>query len=310
MIFSVPTEALRSVTRIITHADCPDGIASAMILHDALPQATIEFVQYKTPEHRDLVATPGMLFCDMTPPRERVAEFVEVGAIVLDHHKGADDIVRAFGERGVFADEVEDRGVSGALLAYHHVWLETRKGSAHIAAVHKFATLAGVRDTWLRTRPDWDAACAQAEALVFLGADALAMQSPYLDAEYHRLGATLRWKRRATADNIAQHKLYRLGGWRIFNDGKGIVSDVAEAVRELDPEAIGVCGFHYAVQNDGGMALVFSMRSCGDLDVAAIAKANGGGGHTKAAGFSVPTTAENGPADPITIFAMKSARQR
>ncbi|HZL96812.1 MAG TPA: hypothetical protein VFB99_24365 [Vicinamibacterales bacterium] len=63
----ITPDLLRQVTRIVTHADCADGIASAMLLHDALPEATVEFVQYNTPEWRDLAATPGMLFCDMIP---------------------------------------------------------------------------------------------------------------------------------------------------------------------------------------------------------------------------------------------------
>lgn len=310
MNFTVPLDALRAVTRVVTHADCPDGIASAMILHDALPQASIEFIQYGSPEHRDLVATPGMLFCDMTPPRERVAEFVAAGAIVADHHKAQEDIVRAFGARGVFADETAHPGVSGAWLA-----LLTRVALHHnaLAANLKLARLAGIRDTWQRHDPEWKEACAQAEVLRFYGAAWLLENRPSeLYAEDIELGRLLLEKRLSAARNIAQHKLYRLGIWRLFNDGDKalgheMISDVAETVRELDPDAEGVAGFRYRVESDGSISLVFSLRSCGGIDVSEIAKTNGGGGHAGAAGFTVQLTGDDGlrhRLDPLTIFPL------
>jgi nanoRNase/pAp phosphatase (c-di-AMP/oligoRNAs hydrolase) len=49
------------------------------------------------------------------------------------------------------------------------------------------------------------------------------------------------------------------------------------------------------------MLLVFALRSRKDgVDVAAIAKRNGGGGHTSAAGFSQPVTAD--APNPVEAF--------
>lgn len=294
----IEIEVLKQVTHIITHANCPDGIASAMILKDALPDAEVTFLQYGTPEMTALAAKPGMLFCDITPPRERVQEFADAGAVVLDHHKGAKDIVEAFGERGVFADEVTEPGVSGAFLAYRHVygpWLhEHNRITAALLAredrVNDFARLAGVRDTWQTTSEYWKEACAQAEVLMFLGAERLlAERNAHLSEEDMDLGRTLLLKKLKAADEITEHGLLRVGDWLLFNDGDRRTSDVAEAARKRYPDANGVAGFHYAVQSDGTMRLVFSLRSGREgVDVAAIAKANGGGGHTRAAGFSVP----------------------
>ncbi len=118
----IDVEKLSAVRRVIVHANCADGMASAMILHDALPDAEVVFLQHGTAEFLSLPATTGMLFCDISPPADRVAEFVGVGAIVLDHHKTVRDVVEAFGDCGVFADETKEPGVSGALLAYREVW--------------------------------------------------------------------------------------------------------------------------------------------------------------------------------------------
>ncbi len=46
----IPIETLRAVRTIITHANCPDGVASALILHQALPNAAIVFLAAGSPE--------------------------------------------------------------------------------------------------------------------------------------------------------------------------------------------------------------------------------------------------------------------
>jgi len=296
---TLSTTDLRSVRTIVTHANCPDGIASAMILSHALPDAYVAFVQYGTPEHERMLAEPGMLFCDITPPRERAMEFAEAGAIVLDHHKGARDIVEVFGERGVYADEQADPGVSGAMLAFSEVYRPLFGLHEQVA---DFATLAGIRDTWQTKHSRWKEACEQAEALKFFG-----FQGPlgraWLSEQEEYVGTLLFEKKLAAARSIAETGLYKLGNWRLFNDGGGRTSDVAEVVRELEPQVDGVVGFHYAVTSDGKMNLVFSMRSGRDgVDVAAIAKANGGGGHTRAAGFSVDALLGGWSHPPDTCF--------
>lgn len=167
----IPIETLNLVTRIVTHASCADGVASALILRDVLPGREIVFLQHGSHEARTLAATPGTLFCDFVPPCDRIAEFVAAGAIVLDHHRGACDIVEAFGPLGVFADEATEPGVSGAVLAFREVWepryQAERQMFRHEGMIRKFAMLAGIRDTWQRNHQDWQDACAQAAELTF-----------------------------------------------------------------------------------------------------------------------------------------------
>lgn len=195
----IPIDALRSVNCIYVHTRddgaCADGMAAALLLADALPEATIHFVCYNSSAHRAIVPAPGMLFCDIVPyvtrgkdgsldieSQVRLAGFAAMGTIVLDHHRGAADIVAGFGERGVFADEKMEPGVSGATLACCHVWAPLRaaslapgasgysarqQSSFEEARAAHLATLAGIRDTWQTADPHWPAACAQAAALRF-----------------------------------------------------------------------------------------------------------------------------------------------
>jgi hypothetical protein len=280
-------KVLRGVRTVVTHDNCSDGLASALLLKAALPEARILFVQYGTPSLVNLAAEPGMLFCDMSPPPGRVNEFVDAGAIVLDHHATARGIVEAFGARGVFGDEKTEPGVSGAVLALRAVGTDTFG-----AAARELATLAGIRDTWQRSSPRWNEACSQHEALMFWPR-ATWLEAP-IDAWSRLLdiGPTLLDKR-AERVRRAIDKAFRVvvGGVRtVFLDGVELTSDAAEALGE---EADLVVGFGYRADETAKLTLAFSMRSHTDFDCAAFAMHEGGGGHTRAAGFSIPSDPMN-----------------
>lgn len=292
---TIHLDALRVVNTIVAHADCPDGIASAMILHDALPGARIIFARHGAPETVAMRAEPGMLFCDFSPPAARVAEFVEAGAIVLDHHRTARDVVDAFGPRGVFGDEVADPGVCGAVLAFREVWHPLRRNShvsAHrIAAVHDFAALAGIRDTWQRHDPRWDDACAQAAALTFWPVDGLL--AAHVEDWPARLviGPTLQARRAESVTRAIRD------GMRIHVGGREVAilstTDTSDAMDRLGAEGVVmVLGFGYRCEV-GAPRMIVSLRGRG-VDVAALARAEGGGGHTAAAGFTLDVGAEMG----------------
>jgi len=80
------------VTKLITHDSCADGLASAMIVKDALPAVEVVFAQYGTPSLEELEPSPGLLFCDLTPPRARAQAFADAGAICADcRRKGSEE---------------------------------------------------------------------------------------------------------------------------------------------------------------------------------------------------------------------------
>jgi hypothetical protein len=69
-------ERLPKVWTVVTHENCPDGIASAIICKEALPEADVVFVQHGTEALANLPARGGLLFVDIAPPRARVDEFL------------------------------------------------------------------------------------------------------------------------------------------------------------------------------------------------------------------------------------------
>lgn len=322
----IPVEKLLATRTIVTHEGCPDGIASALLLHDALPEARIVFAQYGDPSLTDLVAEPGILFCDISPPRERAAEFVAAGAVVLDHHKQARDVVESFGERAVFADEKTAPGVSGAWLAYLHVWLPLRSHANNFASLEvfvasKLARLAGIRDTWLRSSPDWLPACKQAEALRFWPVDRwLALARPFAGGGGYAaledmlgVGAPLFEKRLADAERAVDRSwrtVTRKGTRLCVFEGLSATSDAAELLDDAADLVMGF-GFEAGTPSEKAKMLVgaewakciFSTRSHTGYDCGALAKYHGGGGHTAAAGFSFtfsPGDKQAGMADPYS----------
>lgn len=304
---------LRAVKTIIVHGGgCPDGVASAILLHDVLPDAVVKFVQYQTPEQLDLPATAGMLFCDFSPHPDRTQRFVDVGAIVLDHHKTARGVVAAFGPLGAFGDEKADPGVCGAVLAYRHVWLPLKQAEYAAAvdpstqlgleslAAEGFATLAGIRDTWLTQDPRWKDAVIQAEALRFYPIEhwlglkhSFRFENEGWWSERLKLGGIL-VERHAASVKRAIEKAWRFTSKRgtrvIMFEGTSQSSDAAEV---LDQEVDLVIGFGFVVE-ETKPKMIFSLRSHTGYDCSTLGKHFGGGGHTAAAGFNVPMV-ENTP---------------
>lgn len=251
----IPIEAL-NVKRILVHANCPDGVASALILHDALPYAEVVFCQYGSAALAALEARDGDLFCDFSPPADRVGEWLAVkGTIVLDHHATARGVVEQFGELGVYANADDEPGVSGAVLAYLEVWATLKMGGtdrlhfmngesfswpvraeivrmycrSEVALICAFAAIAGVRDTWQTSNVLWSESCAQAEALRFWSADHLLSLRPDRWADAMSIGPVLVRKNRER-DKRLYKQSYKFG--KVLCVEGITVEDLAEMTRQ------------------------------------------------------------------------------
>ena len=312
----LPLDQLRATKTIIVHDSCADGLASALFLHDVLPEADLRFVQYSTLAYLNLEASPNMLFCDFSPPAERWEPFRDAGAMILDHHKKAKSIVQAFGENGVFADEVLDPGVCGAYLAYREVWCRLADKSYQDEAgpwPQRVAELAGIRDTWLNKHPDWKEACILADAMRFFPAETWLERRRPFDLASHKewwderigVGRWLFEKNERTVQKALANS-YRFtttkGTRVVVFEGMKPTSDASDAMGD---DADLIVGFNYFLEEfpEGRMCtLTFSTRSRTGFDCSALAAHYGGGGHTAAAGFSVRFDPREGARDPFTVI--------
>lgn len=301
----IDTEKLKDVTHVVTHANCADGVASALILKEALPDARVSFMKYGTKELDELPAEPGMLFCDFSPPKQYTQAFVEAGAIVLDHH--TKELVEPFGELGVFGEN--EHGESGAVLAYKEVWVPIVKEGAFDGkklrgpnadyGVKIFSILAGIRDTWQTKSALWKAACEQAEALLFYPFGTMPLEEFFTGESAISLGILLFEKKleaaRSSIKQAHRFTINRAPSNRGLNvvvfQGVSTTSDVAEI---LDKEVDLVVGFRY-FQDGDKLKLQFSTRSHTGFDCQAFAQAHGGDGHKPAAGFALSRGLQQNP---------------
>ena len=304
----ISIEKLKAVTHIVTHANCPDGTASALILKDALPSARVSFMKYNTQELDELPAEPGMIFCDFSPPKARIPEFIEAGAVVLDHHSR--ELVEPFGELGVFGEN--EKLECGAMLAYREVWVpivkegafdgKKLKGKNVDRLIKDFATMAAVRDTWQTKHSLWLPAWQQAEALLFLPFDSLTLGDFGENEGAMELGAILVEKALAAARaSVGEARYMTVEKLRLaIFQGVSTTSDAAEL---LGDEADIVVGFHYRQDGDT-LKLQFSTRSHTGFDCQALARAHGGNGHKPAAGFSLdlPESSLDYSLSPYAVF--------
>lgn len=305
---TISINQLRNIKHLVTHANCPDGVASALIIKDALPDVRVSFMHYGSKEHRELEPDqPGLIFCDFTPFRERVDSFVQCGAIVLDHHPTAKDIVEEFAENGVFGEN--EKLECGAWLAYQHVWLSLMSNPGREKGVRDFARLAAVRDTWKKDDPEWISACEQAVELLFWSFKDMALVGGLRGGRLYSTCSVdeqlfKKQLERARVSLQEAHSFRTARGTRVrLFQGVSATSDAAEILERKGapgsshPEVIRpteiVAGFHYKMNGDK-LQLQFSTRSHTGYDVGSFCKAHGGGGHRAAAGFTIDQSPEVG----------------
>ena len=295
MTKTIPLDALHAVTQIVTHANCADGTASAIILFDAFLRPNLKPIRFIRPgseEHRSLSPSAGLLLCDIAPQPSRAAEFASSDVIVLDHHKHSQAIVEAC-PYGIFADADADQGVSGALLALRHVWDALWDASTHRSREYRetaldFATLIGISDTGQRHNPRWRKARALAAMLrVFPASSWMDRSGCVFGQSWWRermaLGEPLlaQQDRAVRSDHRGALRLRTTKGTRVL-----VVNSLSTLtdMQELEPDCDLIVGFIYTV-DAGKPAMALSMRSSAGIDCGALAVTRGGGGHAQAAGF-------------------------
>jgi len=251
---------------VIYHGGCPDGFCAAWVAKGALGNCDFYGAKHGDPPPNVLGRKVYVL--DFSYPRAVLEQMHKDAAdlLVIDHHQTAE------ADLSGLPYCLFDMKESGASLSWRHfhpdsdppwlvryvrdrdLWLWELPGSREVSA----ATMAMPRD--------------------FAAWDAMAQRTP---EEAASIGKGIR-------DHI-QHYIASVMplSFRVDLDGYSMacanvpypnVSDVLDAMIDADsPVAL---AFYWSRDR-----WAYSLRSRGDIDVSAIAKKHGGGGHKNAAGF-------------------------
>lgn len=269
------------------HAGCPDGFGAAW----AVRQVWGDAAEYRPRSHDDaftraeldVVDGAQVAFVDIAPRTQDVRALAEVAAelVVLDHHVSSRDrfesdlalrnVVEAHGHTVHF-----DLDHSGAALAWLHF-----AGDEPLPELLRYVE---DQDLWAWKLPRSEEVNAAIDSypLRFDVWDELARRDPF---DLAREGdALVRAKRTEVARAIRSAATLVIDGRRIEAVNASVYRSAVG--HELAKRAAfgQAWGCVYRVNGDRVTATLYSI---GDVDVASVASALGGGGHRNAAGFTV-----------------------
>lgn len=264
---------------VLYHAQCNDGFCAAWLWR-RYKNAQAEFrpIQYGDEPPQDIHGRDVVLL-DFSFKRDILLRMHENThtLIVLDHHKTAQEELKGLdfcrfdmnksGARVTL--EYIRESVTGLSGADFPIWLVeyTEDRDLWRWLLPRSAEVSAALSSYPRTFEVWD-------HLYETGQDALVREGT----------AIQRYQNQVVEDKKKQAKWTELDGHRVpILNCTELVSETVGALAENNPFAIGF----FIVSND---QIVYSLRSRGDgVDVADIARRNGGGGHRNAAGFTAPT---------------------
>lgn len=290
-------------TICIYHGNCADGFTAAWAVRKAL--GDIEFYPGVYGQDPPDVAGKRVVMVDFSYKRPVLKEIGRQAksVLILDHHKTAaedlaglptppPDLPQHAGwlpDAGIFATFDMER--SGAQIAWQHF---------HFAETPKLVDYVGDRDLWKFLLPQSREVNAYifAHEYEFRNWDYLnAMVSGHMEIQMVAdMGGAIEKKHHKDVAELVKATQRRMiiGGHNVpvANLPYTLTSDAGHLMAQGEPFA--------ACYWDTPKGRVFSLRSTdGGLDVSAIAKQYGGGGHRNASGFQKPIGWE-GDKPPVT----------
>lgn len=266
---------------VIYHAQCADGFGAAWAARKALGE-TADFHAAIYGQPLPDVIGRHVFFLDFTPDGNALLETIETArsVTVLDHHESAAPLLRdLFSQGAINGKYAPDK--SGAGLAWEHFHPE--------AEVPMLIQYIQDRDLWLHkidgTRDFYAFLSSYPFDFAVWDEIAISAEDPAGLLIMKQQGAVVDRARKMEIANLIPMvtRLMQIGGHvvQVANLPKTMASDAAGALAHGVPFAACYC--------DERHGRVFSLRSRPEgINVFEIARKYGGGGHARAAGFTMP----------------------
>lgn len=265
---------------IIYHNNCPDGFCAAFIAHQLYPEAKLFARDHGLEPPYAEVKGKDVLVVDFSwRTREQNLELAELSNTfrILDHHKTAQETLQGLG----FA--TFDMNRSGAGLAWDYLFGEDSR-QIIVRPRPWYVNYVEDHDLWRKALPFSDEVNAYLMTLPYeiTAWEGLATMKTYEEAAFKGQGSLVQIKH-YVREAIPHGQKGILVGYPalIIN---ALYMNISEVAGELAKLCDGI-GIGYFERGDGIMQ--FSLRSRNEVDVSAIAKQYGGGGHRNASGFQL-----------------------
>ncbi len=261
---------------VLYHADCSDGFGAAWALWKKFPNASFVSVKHGQPPPHDLKDRRVVMvdFSYDRPILEAMASETKE-LLILDHHITAERTLKGFPH--AYFDQTK----SGAVLSWE--W-------AHGTAAPWLLQYIQDKDLWTWALPGSREINAALASYPF----DFTVWDRFTQASLEQEGrAILRYEQELVSKLAAQATMVEFQGIVVPSVQSAILtSQIGELLSPQHPFCL--------IWHDRDGRRYFSMRSRDDgADVGTIAASFGGGGHTHAAGFSVPLQDDGTPpADP------------
>lgn len=270
---------------VIYHANCWDGFCAAWIAKKALGDAEFFAANYGQPPPD--VSGRVIYMLDFSYPRDVMDRLLTVArrTVVLDHHKTAMDALDGFHQPETGIDVIFDMDKSGGRLTW--LWFTMMGydiGSPNQPRAPWLVDYTEDRDLWRHALPESENinAALRSYPLDFELWDRLgAVQDVINGTHLVQEGKAIRRAEKQIVDtHVRNAREVEMCGHRVLSVNATVLfSEIAGELAKGRP--FGACYFD---RQDGKRQ--WSLRSDDSgVDVSAIAKAYGGGGHVHAAGF-------------------------
>jgi oligoribonuclease NrnB/cAMP/cGMP phosphodiesterase (DHH superfamily) len=261
---------------VFYHGGCTDGWAAAYIAKKTWPDVSLQPMFFGQPTPLEMAADQNVLVVDFSWKHEEMLKLKGVSAniFVLDHHKTAE--AELAGLDFCFFD----MNRSGARL----MWDVTEEWSG---SMPWWVPYVEDRDLWR-----WALPCSR-EVSAYL------MSLPHTEEAWDQISRTmaeainmgrgiLQYVKQYVANVVAQRQMGHWDGLTVavVNAAYPNISDVGHELTQAP--VLAQVGMGWFERGDG--LVQFSLRSEGSVDVSALAKKMGGGGHLNAAGFELTVT--------------------
>jgi uncharacterized protein len=276
------------VDLIIYHKSCPDGFCAAFVAKKRYPEAALLARDHGLEPPYEEVKGKDVLVVDFSwRTREQNIEMANLAKsfLILDHHKTAQATLEGL----PFA--IFDMDRSGAGLAWDFLlgeqkldWHPKKPETQTTLPRPWYVNYVEDRDLWRKQLPNTDEVNGYIMTLPYTLEAWATLDMISLNRAAEIGQGALAHVKHYVREALPHAQKGTFGGYPalIIN---ALYLNISEVAGELAKQCDGI-GIGYFERGDGLMQ--FSLRSRNDVDVSAIAKGYGGGGHKNSAGFQVP----------------------